>query len=119
MISEFLDAEYENALLCDPGIGKLRFLTEWVFNLSPYDDELAEKWGWEILDTLEAVLSRSYSCGEYRIAVLNLLDMFGWIEWGTSIRTAFFAENPNARPILPLVPFSVENIKELVSWFRN
>ena len=76
---------------------KYEWVCECVFNLSPYDSGIAKKWGKRIIDVCKAILEgRTFEYieqeGNYEpyLLVCQLLDKNDLIEWGTSIRGAWF-----------------------------
>ena len=119
-----------------------------IFGLTTYDGALSEMFVKAILEVCKVILDGTnfeyiMNQPDYikYILVCQLLDEFHWIEWGTSIRGAWFEEYPGskAKPILeeqewseynddlgewekhviPSVPFSKENIKALIEFMEE
>ena len=80
---------------------KFAFLSEVIFGITTYDIDLDIEFGRNILEIMEVISNReNYDYIKYRdnkykkfIIVANLLDEYGWIEWGTSIRGCWFSPN--------------------------
>ena len=139
-------AQYEEERTWYPNeTTKYEWVADRVFDLTTYDGELDELFVKDILEVCEVILeNRNY---EYIldkrdyikfILVCQLLDKFGWIEWGTSIRGSWF-ENSADRAILeglewskwdenerkwvnhtiPAVIFSKENLKALIEFMEE
>lgn len=121
-----------------------------VFDLVTYDSSLDEMFVKDIIEVCKAILEeRTY---EYirdpdnyikYILVCQILDKFHWIEWGTSIRGAWFevdiryfgpgVETTNyskdildklewwgdEHHVIEKVPFTVENIKAFVEFMEE
>ena len=108
-----------------------------VFNLVTYDDFLDEVFVKDIVDVLKAILKRETF--EYirdgknymkYVWICNLLMEFHWISWGTSIRGAWFENDPGmtARDIvtgdfscgrIKPVPFTKENIAAFIEYMEE
>ncbi len=111
---------------------KYVWCSNYVFNLTTYDNELDEIFVKKIFEVCKAILERKTfefikeSDEKYRqfIIVCNLLSRFEWINWGTSIRGAWFEENrSNQKPIiegdLGTVCFSEENLRLLIEFVES
>ena len=84
---------------------KYRFLASIVFEITTYDTSLSAEFGRDILEVMEIISKRSSfeyirNKEDYRkfIIVVNILNQYGWIEWGTSIRGCWF--DNYAEPII-------------------
>lgn len=112
---------------------KDEFLMMYAFDISTYDEELDTKWCPIIISVCEAILEGKtfeYWRGdnglkyEQFILVANLLERKNWIDWGTSIRGCWFHSIPekNSADIIHCnvkIPFSKENIRELIEWYKD
>ncbi len=107
---------------------------EWVcdelFQLTTYDSGMSEKWGRRIIDVCKAILEgKTFDYiekeGNYEpyLMVCQLLDKKNWIEWGTSIRGAWFQEDFTSDGIVTdpeeFVPFTIENLKCLIEFVED
>ena len=120
-----------------------------VFDLTTYDDNLDHLFVEKIVDVCKAILDGQtfeYIGNKDRyvtyILVCQLLDKFHWIEWGTSIRGAWFEEqhgvwgkskdilneqewsstdNTGAwvDNVIEKVPFTVDNLKILIEFLEE
>lgn len=121
-----------------------------VFDLTTYDDDLDERFVNDILEVCKVILEKkNYEYIEdeanyvkYTL-VCQLLDRLHWLDWGTSIRGAWFYvdHNPGRRSKdileelewaevdfdkistterkIPLVPFTVDNLKALIKFMEE
>lgn len=78
---------------------KLIFLAEVLFGIETDDNSLSLKFGEDILEVIDVIKkgsNREYIKSEdnYKkyIIVANILSKLDWIEWGVSIRGAWFSE---------------------------
>ena len=119
LTKELLDWMYqENSIYqamncgnCD--YSKFAFVTDQVFNLCPYDDEVEEIWGHTICDVLFAICCKKNF--EYfhtdkthyhaYLIVCQLLDQYKWIEWGTSIRSCWIYEHEKSRKLIKCMEY--------------
>ena len=76
---------------------KIRWAANYIFDLTTYDSELDELFVKAIVDVCHAIHERKTfeyirDPSKYKrfILVCQMLDKFHWIEWGTSIRGAWF-----------------------------
>lgn len=116
-------------------VSKYEWLAENVFYLTTYDNSINDMFGKKIAEVCRAILdgvtfeyiAKDESSYLTYIIVCQLLDSFHWIEWGTSIRGAWFEEqsfnNAHSRHILHYykdgcekLPFTEENIKLLIEF---
>lgn len=118
---------------------KYAFLTEQVFNLITYDEDLAVTWGKNIYDILTAI--RNGEGMNYQqvgfmhystfMVVVQLLNQRVWLDWNSSIQECFLYESKFSRNfdlffvgVLPTekfydregVQYSIENLKVLLDW---
>jgi hypothetical protein len=103
-----------------------------IFDLTTYDDELDRLFVQVIVDVCKVILARkTFEFIEDEalyvtyIVVCQLLDRKGWINWGTSIRGAWFEEGGNAKPIYDGygheedVPYTKENLIALIEFIEE
>jgi len=74
---------------------KCIFLSSAIIGITTYDDELSKEYGKMILDTLIQIKNRTTfeyikDKENYRKFILSCNFIQNWIEWGTSIRGAWF-----------------------------
>lgn len=113
---------------------KYEWVSDAVFNLTTYDDGLDELFVKKIIEVCEAILNRTnfeYIKDETNyinyILVCQLLNSKGWIDWGTSIRGAWFMKIPSSKPIISYrvceskdpVYFSVDDLKTLIDFVKE
>lgn len=80
---------------------KLEFLSDIVFNFITYDSDMAELFAGKMLDVISAILHQktfefiNIGLDNYftYLTMVNMPFMINKIEWGTSIRGAWFDEN--------------------------
>jgi hypothetical protein len=124
------------------GSTKYTWAASQVFGLTSYDRSLDELFVKKIIDVCKAILEgrtfeyiRDGSQYVTYILVCQLLERLNWIEWGTSIRGAWFEEShekyhpsqPTSQPILKYlysnyemsVPFTVDNLKALIEFMEE
>lgn len=103
-----------------------------IFHLTTYDSSLDEFFVKKIIEVSKAILNRETfeyieDKQNYIIYVLvcQMFNRFDWIEWGTSIRGAWFEKGCDAYWLLDdynlqeQVPFSEENIKALIEFLEE
>lgn len=103
-----------------------------IFDLTTYDSELDKLFVETILDVCKVILARQNfefikdeTAYVVYIVVCNMFEHKHWIEWGTSIRGAWFDENAKAEPIFesydetPNVPFTKENLVTLIEFIEE
>lgn len=120
------------------GSTKYTWAASQVFELTSYDRSLDELFVKKIIEVCKAILEGrtfEYIRDESRyvtyILVCQLLEHLNWIEWGTSIRGAWFEESHEkyhpSQPILKYlytdeetsVPFTVDNLKALIEFMED
>lgn len=115
-------------------VSKYEWLSENVFDLTTYDNRLNDVFGRKVFEVCKAILGGTtfeyiqIDDAHYTtyILVCQILDMFHWIEWGTSIRGAWFEEQRDSRYILRdpedlenVLPFTEENIRILLEFIEE
>lgn len=107
-----------------------------IFELFTYDGDLDERFVKDILEVCTVILEkRNYEYIEESesnyvkyILVCQLLNRFGWINWGTSIRGAWMEESRFSVPkdifdgygrIDMDIPFTVDNLKALIKFMEE
>ena len=138
-LHKIFQKDYETFLLCDPEATKYEWAAGHVFNLTTYDGYLDELFTKKIIEVCKIILERKnfdYIKDENNylnyILVCQLLNNFNWIDWGTSLRGAWFQEQHfnqyQSQPILQHwsaeydwqdIPFTVENLKLLFEFIEG
>lgn len=111
---------------------KYHWAATMIFDLVTYDDDLEELFVKKIIEVCRAILDGKtfdYISGHgenYRtyIIVCNLLNGWQWIDWGTSIRGAWFQDGQNSRHLMLddgsySVPFTADNMRALVEFIEE
>jgi hypothetical protein len=123
---------------------KYEWAANLVFNLTTYDGSLDELFVKKIIEICKVILDgKNYEYirdeNNYKdfILVCQLLHNFDWINWGTSIRGAWFERGSRARYLLenysasqyiddewrekghPDIPFSEENLRLLIEFIEE
>jgi hypothetical protein len=109
---------------------KYIFLSEGIIGITTYDNELGAEFGKMILDTLVQIKNGTTfeyikeNKDNYKNYILSCNFIESWIEWGTSIRGAFFNTSGQIIPDEPLcnTGYEKEGIKitdEFMNWFIN
>lgn len=83
---------------------KYAWLCDSVFNIDTYDTNLSVKWGKLIFDVMRAIQGhktydyiKDEANYETYVAVCNLFNLNQLIDWGSSIRGAWFSFNKDTR----------------------
>ena len=127
------DYKYYSEFFTENPVSKYHWAATEIFPLTTYDDALDELFITKIVEVCKAILDRKtfeYISGygeNYRayILVCNMLNHYGWIEWGTSIRGAWFQEVGDCRAYIlesyeyGNVPFTEENMRILVDFLSE
>ncbi len=113
-----------------------RDIYEWaadrIFDLTTYDGDLDKLFVQMILYICKVILNKQTyefigdeSMYVVYIVVCQLLNKKGWINWGTSIRGAWFEDGRDAKPIYESydesvsVPFTIENLIALIEFIEE
>lgn len=100
-----------------------------VFNLTTYDGALDKLFVRTILDICKVIINkqtyefiRDENMYVVYIVVCQLLNKKGWIEWGTSIRGAWFKDSIHSKPLMEMwtkVPFTEKNLIALIEFIEE
>ena len=131
------DYEFCSEVVCK-GSNKYDWAASRVFDLTTYDSSLDELFVKKIIEVCKAILEgrtfeyiRDGSRYVTYILVCQLLEQLHWIEWGTSIRGAWFEEchmeYGKSQPILKYlysdeeasIPFTVDNLKAFIEFMEE
>lgn len=133
---ELITTDYELCVECKIFETKYEWAASSVFNLTTYDVGLDELFVKKILEVCKVILNGTnfeYIKDEINyhtyILVCQLLKEMNWIDWGTSIRGAWFNDFAVDEEVSPLfVPHtyedrliypSKENIRELIKFVEE
>lgn len=131
---EIFEKDFANFEEIQEGNNIYEWAASYIFGLSTYDGELDEHFVKIIIDVCKTIDSRNTfkmieQSDVYYIAyiiVCQLLKHKNWIDWGTSIRGAWFDYgNRDAEPIydgggiLPDVPFTKDNFATLIDFVEE
>jgi hypothetical protein len=110
------------------------WLSNEVFDLTTYDEELDEMFGRKMIEVCKVILEgktfeyiRNREKYVQYILACQPLEKHGWINWGTSIRGSFFEDcefNENAKELCSCcysgdkIPFTKETLKELIKFIE-
>lgn len=107
-------------------------IAAWVcdeaFDIATYDTDVSIAFGRAILDVMSAILGkRTFNYiklpGKYHayIAVCHILDQRDMIDWGSSIRGAWFDYDAGCgkRKMLGDIPFTEENVREILRIYEQ
>ena len=97
-VSNWIETMYIEHTGYIDGLTKYGFICE-LFDLTTYDDDIAERWGKAIVEVMRAIYKHetfeytkvSDDRYEKYLIVANLLNRYGLLDWGGSIRGAWFA----------------------------
>lgn len=89
---------YTDLIGYNESLTKYGFICD-LFDVVTYDDELTERWGKAIVDVMRAIeqqktfeyIEESDSQYEKYLIVVNMLNRCGMLDWGGSIRGAWFS----------------------------
>lgn len=131
------DYEFHSEVVCE-GSDKYDWAASQVFDLTIYDSALDELFVKKIIEVCKVILERrnfeyiqDETCYVTYILVCQLLERLHWIEWGTSIRGAWFEESHfgyvQSQPILKYlysdvddgIPFTVDNLKAFIKFMED
>ena len=107
-----IDSEYKDFQLIDPDATRYEFVAGEIFGLTTYDGEQDELLVKEIIEVFSVI--RSGTNFDYIVTPANLLrysrtinlgNCLDWLEWGTSIRGAYFKDEETAARFDEVVAF--------------
>lgn len=126
------------------GYSKYSWASDLIFDLTTYDGSLDEKFVKSIIEVCKVIIENGtyeYIKDERNyvkyILVCQLLDKFRWLDWGTSIRGAWFEKDTDSKEILEeykwwtiedgnwithiidAVPFSIDNLMALIEFLEE
>lgn len=129
---EIFQKSYDDHLSIDDENNVYGWAASNIFDLTTYDDELDELFVKVIVGASKVILTRqSYgfikdeSMYVAYILVCNLFEHKKWINWGTSIRGAWFEDRADSEYIfygcgyLEDVPFTKENLISLIEFIEE
>lgn len=114
-VTEIYEHRYAEYCINTCGDTKYEWAAREVFDLTTYDGSLDELFVKKIIEVLKVIFNRTsfeYIKDETNyityILVCQLLEKFHWIEWGTSIRGAWFETyHPNVKSHLILEEYVI------------
>lgn len=126
------DDIYEFHLDEKPSINEFKFifLSDYIFDVITYDENLSYEFGKKIYEVMKAIQEGKtfdYIIDNYKnyIIVCNLLDKFELIDWGTSVRGAWFNGTQIIKKVgcwkfdgTAVYENPVININELIEWLE-
>lgn len=143
-VLKIFEWNYAEYIINTCGTTKHEWAASHIFDLVTYDGGLDELFVKKIIEVCKVILDKTnyeYIKDENNyinyILVCQILDRFDWIEWGTSIRGAWFGPSMNPRYLLegteityyydgksetrghPDVPFTIENLKKLIEFIET
>lgn len=130
---EIFEKDYESHKIMLEDSNVYEWAARYIFDLTTYDGGLDEFFVKIIVNVCEAILDHKtfelieQSTEDYidYILVCQLLNHKKWIEWGTSIRGAWFDYGKDAEPLFsgygecPDVLFTEENLKTLIEFINE
>lgn len=129
---EIFEKRYNSYLECLEDQNVYTWAASEIFDLTTYDDGLDEIFVRTICTVAKGIILRRTfdfmnddSLYIAYIVVCNMFERRHWIDWGTSIRGAWFDENTKAEPIFesydetPDVPFTKENLVTLIEFIEE
>lgn len=128
--------DYNDYMILTSSNSKYEWAAGHIFTLSTYDGALDELFVKKIIEVCKVILGKQnfeYIKNEENyityILVCQLLNNLKWIEWGTSIRGAWFQAEPVSEPILRYydqevkdvkeIPFTIDNLKALIEFIEK
>lgn len=137
-MKEIYKAHYDDYCVLVDGATKYEWAANEVFELTTYDGSLDELFVKKIIEVLKVIFNRTsfdYIKEESNyityILVCQLLERFNWIDWGTSIRGAWFENyhlNCKSKSIIDRnltdygfedVEFTEDNLKALIEFIEE
>lgn len=115
-----------------PPISKLDFLGEYIFNFTTYDSKVSELFAKKMIEVIECIYNKTtfdYQKNENNyfnyLTMVNMPFLQGMLEWGTSIRGAWFDTNNKKEFYFMEIDLQVptketeEFIKQLIEWSKS
>lgn len=134
-VKDIYEIDYNDYMMASCGNSKYEWAASNIFELSTYDGALDELFVKKIVEVCKVIINgATYEYirnGENYIAyilVCQLLNSLQWIEWGTSIRGAWFLAELESKPILKYyvhgegykeIPFTIDNLKALIEFIEK
>jgi hypothetical protein len=98
-----LEEGYREIACVDP-VGRLEYLSDYIFDFTTYDGEMAELFASKALEVCSAISDSTTfeyikDTEQYRwyLVMVNMPFFADKLEWGTSVRGAWWAEPPHGR----------------------
>ncbi len=120
---------FEEHYKCIDELTKHEWAASNIFDLATYDGELAELFVNKIFEVCNVILERrnfEYITNRKNyityILVCQILDKKGWINWGTSIRGAWFEMGETmfeSGTENEVVPFTNDNLRILMDFVKG
>lgn len=131
VFKQLIEDRYNECNSFDPSLyrSKIDFIGQEVFEFITYDDSMSEMFTVTMLDVLECILNGKNS--EYHgksdahyqayLLMVNMTFLSNKLNWGTSIRTAFFDSEAEHELIFATIRKGEfkQFIKELIEWSRG
>lgn len=96
-----LEHSYAKACYSDPDVSRLEYLSDYIFDFTTYDGGMAELFARKALEVCAAINDRrtfDYIKDEdghrWYLLMVNMPFFAGRLDWGTSIRGAWWAHEP-------------------------
>lgn len=136
-VKEIYKKSYEEFVESGAVRSKKEWLSSEVFGFATYDPELDRLFTKKIIEVCKAILNKTtfeyiWEDEQNYITYITVCQLFvhcDWIDWGTSIRGAWFCAGKDAKPILTYyyddevqwltIPFSVEYLKALIEFVEE
>lgn len=98
-----LEEGYEAIASTDP-IGRLEYLSDYIFDFTTYDSEMAKVFAGRALEVCAAISDKTTfeyikDAVQYQwyLVMVNMPFFSDKIEWGTSVRGAWWGEQPHSK----------------------
>lgn len=143
-VRECLEWSYNNYNLGTDYLKKYDWAASTIFDLTTYDGELNRRFVNKIIEVCKVILKgetfdyiQDEDNYEAYILVCQILVRNDWIDWGTSIRGAWFNYNPGSIPLVRAeqswrydgyrkieeghydIPFTEENLKIFIDFMED
>jgi hypothetical protein len=129
---EIFEKDFQSYRECVVDSDIYDWATSNIFDLTTYDGDLNKLFVQVIIAVCKVILNRhtfKFIKDEAMyiayILVCQMLERNNWIDWGTSIRGAWFDENVKAKPIfegydgVETVPFTKDNLIALIEFIEE